>query len=402
LDANSDLGNNLWDADIDVGAYGFSLNIGSLTYDNQDLYVQSRFLGSDTYKVALANFTDDFNNSAWSNMLGVEIPEDAIDTYTGLETVDYSEYKDLFVELWKGAKENVKYSSIKGKKEFEVDGDKIKCTGIEVAVDRDYINDSISDAIDALMESYINSINMDSLSNYSTDDFDMDEFNEEIATLKSIEVTSDVVFDIYLDSKGRIVNMSTPADIEFTNNSEERLIEAVSFDLNFSGSERRVDVISGDVYIKADGEIACISVERNASVSDDEYIENLIFDVTSDSNDDVYTVIYSDTWDKQNRSFDMTIAMNENNEESFSVSMNGDFEDIVTGEAYTLNLKNAKLSLEGENVLIISGQYTYEPSKDSIGVPQDAVNLLDMTETEAGSMIYGVLGNVISIISSLN
>jgi hypothetical protein len=92
----------------------------------------------------------------------------------------------------------------------------------------------------------------------------------------------------------------------------------------------------------------------------------------------------------------MTIAMNENNEESFSVSMNGDFEDIVTGEAYTLNLKNAKLSVEGENVLIVSGQYTYEPSKASIEVPQDAVNLLDMTETEVESLIYSIIVNISS------
>jgi hypothetical protein len=387
LDANSDLGNNLWDADIEVGAYGFSLNIGSLTYDNQDLYIQSRFLGSDTYKVDLANITEDFNNSVWSDLLGTEIPEDTIDAYTGLETVDYSEYKDLVVELWKGAKENVKYSSIKGKKEFEVDGDTIKCTGIEVAVDKDYINNSISAVIEALLES---------LSNYSTDDFDVDEYNEEIAALKSLEVTGDVVFDIYLDSKGRIVNMSTPADIEFTNNSEEKLIEAVSFDLNFNGSERRADVISGDIYIKANGEIIRINVDRNSSVSDEEYDENIILNVASDGNGDVYTVSYANTWLKQNRSFDMAIAVKENDQESFELSANGDFDDIVTGESYTLNLKNAKLSVEGENVLIVSGQYTYEPSKDSIEVPQDSVNLLDMTETEAESMIYGVLGNIIS------
>jgi hypothetical protein len=400
LDGISDIKNNAWKADVEVGAYGFSLNIGSITYDNQDLYVQSRFLGSDTYKVALANFTEDFNNSVWSDILGTEIPEDAIDTYAGLETVDYSEYKDLVYDLWKEAKENVKYSSIKGKKEFEVAGDTIKCTGIEITVDKDYINASISDAIDALMESYIN--NMDSLSNYSTDDFDVDEFNEDISVLKSIGVTSDVVFDIYLDSKGCIVNMSTPADIEFANDSEEKLIEAVSFDLNFSGSERRADVISGDVYIKADGKIACINVDREAYVSDDEYDENIIINVSSDSSEDVYTVSYANTWDKQNRSFDMTIATKENNEETFALSMNGDFEDIVTGESYTLNLKNAKLSVEGENALIVSGQYTYEPSKDSIEVPQDSVNFFDMTKTEAESMIYGVLGNVISVISGSN
>jgi hypothetical protein len=293
----------------------------------------------------------------------------------------------LFVELWKGAKENVKYSSIKGKKEFEVDGDTIKCTGIEVAVDKDYINDSISAVIEALMES---------LSSYSTDDFDVDEFNEEIATLKSIEVTSDVVFDIYLDSKGRIVNMSTPADIEFTNNSEEKLIEAVSFDLNFVGSGRRADVISGDVYVKVDGEIVCINVDRSASVSDEEYDENIILNVASDGNGDVYTISYANTWTKQNRSFDMLIAVQENDQESFELSANGDFDDIVTGESYTLNLKNAKLSVEGENVLIVSGQYTYEPSKDSIEVPQASVNLLDMTETEAESMIYSILGNIFS------
>jgi hypothetical protein len=190
--------------------------------------------------------------------------------------------------------------------------------------------------------------------------------------------------------------MSTPADIEFTNNSEEKLIEAVSFDLNFNGSERRADVISGDIYIKANGEIIRINVDRNSSVSDEEYDENIILNVASDGNGDVYTVSYANTWLKQNRSFDMAIAVKENDQESFELSANGDFDDIVTGESYTLNLKNAKLSVEGENVLIVSGQYTYEPSKDSIEVPQDSVNLLDMTETEAESMIYGVLGNIIS------
>jgi hypothetical protein len=118
--------------------------------------------------------------------------------------------------------------------------------------------------------------------------------------------------------------------------------------------------------------------------------------VASDGNGDVYTVSYANNWIKQNRSFDMAIAVQENYQESFELVANGDFDDIVTGESYTLNLKNAKLSVEGENVLIVSGQYTYEPSKDSIEVPQDSVNLFDMTETEAESMIYSILGNIFS------
>jgi hypothetical protein len=379
LDCTADLKNSLWDADVGVGAYGFSINLGNLAYSDKNLYVQSRFLGSDAYRLDFTNFAEDFNNSAWSTMLGTQVPDDMMDIFEGLKTAGNRKYNNVVSESISDIRNNFKYSSIKEKKEFELDGKIVKCTGIEVSVEKEYVDSAIDNFIDVWNESY------------SAYGIDKNEFEEKI---EKARIADDLVFDIYLDSKGRIVNMSTPQDIEFTSNLGEGYIEAISFDLNFTGSEYRADVIKGDIYIKADGEICCINVDRNASVDDEQYDENMFFEVTSDSNDDTYTVSFDDTWDKQNRSFDMTLAMFENDEEEYNIYANGNFDDIVTGNAYTLNLKNLKISSQGENQLIISGKYTYEPTDEVVAIPSNSINILEMTESEIQTMIYSIVGNV--------
>jgi hypothetical protein len=78
------------------------------------------------------------------------------------------------------------------------------------------------------------------------------------------------------------------------------------------------------------------------------------------------------------------------------LSANGSFEDIIEGKAYTLEVKNAMLSVNGGNMVIVSGKYTYEPSNDTIEAPSNSIDVLKMTETEIENTFYSVLGNIYS------
>lgn len=390
IDAISDLKNSAWSADVGAGAYGISLDLGSITYADDAIYVKSRYLGSDTYKVSLSNIAEDFNNSAWSTLLGTTLPEDVLEPYEEASVVDLGQYSASLTEILKEAKASFEFEKLKGKKEVELDGKTVKCTGIEITLGKECIDDTIDSFFDVLSDGFADMAE----SAGSAVQYDEEEFNSSIEALKSLEVEDDVRFDIYLDTKGCIVNISTPEDIEITSSMDGGFSGAVSFDLDFLGSERRSDVIKGDIYVQAEDEIICLNVDRAAEVSKDEYDEDIVFTLSDDKGDDSISISYTNTWGYEDDSFDLEFSVSENDKEAWLITANGEFEDVVAGESYTLNLKNAKLTVNGEDLLILSGDLTYEPSSEEVETPEASVDIFKMTQTEIQSIIYGIWGSL--------
>jgi hypothetical protein len=391
LDTISDRANKAFDADINVGAYGISLPLGNLIYSDEKLYIKSdKIFDSDVYSIDCNSFVKDFNNSAWSQMLGTQIPEDVVDSYKDASSFDISGLKESFTELVDELKANASYSLLKDKKDFELDGKTSSCVGVEVAVDKDAASQAFAAYIDGYADS-VNSTFEDYLEKGIVDSYDADDFNEMAEELKNIELKDDLKFDIYLDSNGRMVNISTPNDIEFTGESGDIKLESVSFDINFNGTERRADNIDGKIYVKVDGAVNCYTISRLAEVNDTQYNEDIELTYESDSLDDFASVRYTNNWNKEDLSYDITLSLTDDGEEEFGFYADGYFTDIVKGEAFTFKLNNAKLVSDGENELIVSCKFTVEPTDETVIAPSSSIDLMGMSESEIENMLYGAI-----------
>ena len=56
-------------------------------------------------------------------------------------------------------------------------------------------------------------------------------------------------------------------------------VDSVAVDIDFSGSERALDLIDGGVYLQAGEEIIFMGISRDAEITDEYYSEDLTFSI---------------------------------------------------------------------------------------------------------------------------
>jgi hypothetical protein len=370
LDGLSDAGNNKAETSVSVGAYGISLSLGDLIYSDDTLYLKSKFIFKDNvYSINLENFAEDFNNSAWSDLLGVTIPKEYLENSESDKIKSIAELGEIYSKYSELLKDSASYSIIKEAREFENGGNTMKCTGVEMTVDKDALNSAYDELVNDFMEN---------------------NFSEVIFSLRYEE---DLVLDLYMDKNGRIVNISTPKDIKVTSQSQDVNLEAVAIDINFIGTERALDEINGGIYIKADDSISYLSLERNAEVTDELYREDIELSIENDSSEDKVTVSCTNEWNKDDKSFNIELGV-DTEEDTIDFYADGKFMDIVQGEQFTLKVNNAKVTVNGEDMAIICSTLEVEPVEKTIEVPTDSTDLLQMGEAEIENMLYGAFSSL--------
>jgi hypothetical protein len=371
VDSISDKTSKSFDAQVEIGTYGISLLLGNIMYSDNTMYFKSnKFLGLDVYSFECDNFIENFNNSAWSSFIGAKIDDATAETINEVEATDVNSIKDLSEEFWQELRANENYTALKDKKEFELDGKEVKCSGIEVSIDKDFATEAFNSYIEGLQD-IIKSAEVDELSQY-------------LEELEDIEFYDDFVFDMYLDSKGRIVNIATVQDIEMSS-------ETISFDINFAGTGRRTDSIEGEIYVKTDEDINRITISRNAGISDVEYNEELELVLDNNSDDDTISIMLYNNWNRGDLSFEVSASIMENGVEEAGLYADGAFTDVVKGESCTFNISNAKLVSEDENTLIISGVLKVEPTDSVVEIPESSIDLFGMSQDDITSLLYSVI-----------
>lgn len=396
VDAVVDYKKKLAEFDLGAGAYGFSMDVGKLVAADNVLYVSVPMVFEEVYSLDLTNLGRDFNQSVWSDIIGETIPEDYSLTLfpeTGkTDSNDQSDKKDTLLEIFLGKNstrdDSVQYETIKQKRTFTFGGTSAEYGGVRVTVNKDAYNESVAVMRDEFLASDTYKNIMKGYEASYSGDFDefkeyMDEFVEMIFGLR---FEQDFVLDFYLDKKGRIVNISTPEDVAVSNSYTE--FEFLAVDIDFAGTERTLDSIEGGIYVQSGDEIVYMGISRTAAMTESSYNEDLTLCIQSDADDDEITIGYKNDWGYDDHSFDgeLMIAVPDS---SIGIRADGSFTDIVQGVGYTFRIDHSAIIIDGEDLLLMTGSIMTEPADDTIEVPDDAVNILDMSEADIVRLLYG-------------
>lgn len=395
LDGVSDAKNKQGNCSISAGTAGFNMSIADITVDNTVIYLNIPMLSDDVYSLDFATFVEDYNNSAWRELIGEEMPEDYSEAI--LEGVtsgaDLSELEqeliDKLSQRVSEIKETIQYAKLKEKKEFEVRGKTAQCSGITITIAKDDANAFLAGIKNDIMESdyYLETIEK-SFADYVDEDADYDSYKDEIdevtETLLGMQLDEDLVINVYFDKEGRILQiMCDRADMSGDYGYFE-------FTADFEGEERTLDDVSIDIIFGSDdGEELGISLTRTAEVTDENYSDNIGIDFYSGSRDADLEMTFWNDWTYSDDSFDFGVTMEADND-SIKLTGNGAFTDITKGESYTLDLDNLTLSIDDAE-LILTGSLLVEPFDGDIEIPANSVNVFDMTEDDIYELIYDVL-----------
>ena len=396
IDSVTDYKEKMGEYEVRAGTYGFDMNIGNIVAADNTLYITVPLMLKDkVYSLDLTNLGKDFNNSAWSELLGEELPEEyAVTLFESPNTA--ANIKDVGVdsELYKivhqhfsAVANTMTFDKIKEKKTFAFDGADTAYGGVRLTVDKDAYNEAAEGIRDAILAS---DFYEESKKGYQSiygisygEKMDM-----AVECMFDIRFEQDIILDFYLDQRGRIVNLSTPEDIAVS--GEYSQVESLAVDIDFSGSERALDSIEGGVYMQADDEILCLGISRSASVTEECYNEDLTFRLQGDNSDEEITFCYTNAWGYEDKTFDMQMAL-ETEEDSIGLRADGSFMDIVKGEGYTFQIDHAAISFDQEDMLLMTGSIMMEPVENRIEVPKDAENILEMTSSDIQELFYGAL-----------
>lgn len=357
--------------DIGVGVYGFEVSFADIAATEDTLYVSLPMLLKDTYSVGLTRLGEDFNNSQWAKLLDTELPEDySIALFERSD--DEEESTGNFNQFYRTVKENVKYQNITEKK----DG----YTGVRVLLEQEAANL----CVEALAADMRESASYEAYKSRPQNMQKGEDLDKAIEALETVRFETDCMFDFYFDNKGRIVNIVTPADIEMEDGS------ALSVEIVFSGKERVLDVIEGNIYVKDGGSIYYIGIDREADVSDTLYSEKFEISLQTDDHDNDMLFSYQNEFGKEDLDFDMEIYI-EIPDNSLWFGADGEFTDIVKGESYTFRMNNAKLEVDDEQLCYASIVSKIEPSDKEPEIPDSARDLLALDSSEIQQLIYEAL-----------
>ncbi len=399
VDGVTDYKKKMAEYGLSAGAYGFKMNIGNIVAADNTLYLSAPMVfQKEVYSLELTNLGRDFNNSAWASLVGETLPEDySVTLFEDANAEDGdgqfgrdNELLKIFQKQGRINAESMKFETIDQKREFTFDGTSAEYGGVRVTMDKDAYNESMEAIRDDVLASEFYDELMKGYQTSYTGDFG--EFREEmdyvIEQLFGLRFEQDPVIDFYLDKKGRIVNISTPEDIAVS--GQDLDIEFLAVDIDFAGTERTLDSIEGGIYVQAGDEILYMGISRTASITEDYYSENLTLSMQENNSDDEITFWYANKWGYSDQTFDLQMSI-EVPDTSIGIRAEGAFTDIVKGESYTFQLNHGALTMDGEDMLLMTGSIGIEPADNTIEVPENATNVFEMSESDIEDLLYGIM-----------
>ena len=397
VDAVTDYRKKMAEYDVSLGTYGIDMNIGSIVAADNTVYVSVPIIfHDDVYSLDLTNLGKDFNNSALSSLMNETLPEDySLTLFSDREEDDRdsageSEFQKILKRQSSTLAESIQFETIRQNKEFTIDGVSAEYGGVRVTMNKDAYNESVEAMRDDIFASDFYEGFLKGYQTTYTGDFDAfkEEMDSVIRQIFDLRFEQDIVLDFYLDRQGRIINISTPEDLAVS--GEDIVVDSLAVDISFLGKERTLDSVEGGIYVQSDDEILYMGISRTAEITDDYYSEDLTLTMQDDNSDDEITFCYSNQWGYDDQTFDMVVSI-EAPDTSMEISADGGYTDIVKGESYTLRLNHGALTVDGEDLLLLTGSIGIGPADDTIEVPEDAINVLEMSESDIEDLFYGLL-----------
>lgn len=370
---------------IGVGMYGFQIPFADVAATSDMLYIALPQFLKDTYHVGLTNLGENFNNSEWAQLLDTTLPDDySVEFFEENEDAEAS--ADLISVLTKSAaviKENTTFENVKDTENSRV--------GVRVCVTKEAVNQYLELLEEDLFESEFYEIYLEELMERAGDASEAARLKEAFDALiegaTGVRFRTDYVLDYYFDQKGRIVNISSPVDME----TEDGAVLAMN--LSFLGEERVLDVIEGGIFVKHGEKIKYFGMERNAEVTDAFYNEDVTLLIQTDNHNQDMTFSYANDFDKEAMSYDMELMV-DIPDGKLELEADGEFTDIVKGEGYTFRVNNSSLKVDDEELCYLSAVVELEPADEDPEIPKDSVDLLEMSMQDIQKMVYEALASI--------
>ena len=364
---NYDHANKLMSAEFVVSAYNVSLAQMNLAADEDRFYFGMPGIISNTYYIDAANFGQEYNASVWRELLGVDGLDDdyALDLFPEVAKEDEAGSGGIFGKDIKKLAEGITIENSKDTKKIEMDGKTVSCSGISVTIDKEVMNDFL------------------------------DELEAELAASGQGDISvfrfkKDIKLTFYLDNKDRIVCIETAEKVKL----EDSAVETIEFTFVFSGKERTMDEVSGNVEMVSPDDTLYMDITGEASLTADVY-ESAYKVVFSDEAGNEANLLYNISWDIKNKEFDADFKVYDEYEE-LTFEMVGGFEDIEKGKCATFRLGQLKVLLDEEEVCRFSGALTVGPVTDKIEMPSEAVNFMTMSQEDIFGLINEIYENIMN------
>ncbi len=193
-----------------------------------------------------------------------------------------------------------------------------------------------------------------------------------------------------MDNKDRIVCIETAEKVKL----EDSAVETIEFTFVFSGKERTMDEVSGNVEMVSPDDTLYMDITGEASLTADVY-ESAYKVVFSDEAGNEANLLYNISWDIKNKEFDADFKVYDEYEE-LTFEMVGGFEDIEKGKCATFRLGQLKVLLDEEEVCRFSGALTVGPVTDKIEMPSEAVNFMTMSQEDIFGLINEIYENIMN------
>lgn len=391
IDAVSDYKKKMGEYAVSAGTYGIHMSIGNIVAADNTLYITVPILFKDKiYSIDLSNLGNDFNDSAWSELIGEKLPEDfALTLFESPSTAANIKEAGTDSELYKIMSKHgrtianaMTVEKLKGMKE-EV----IAHSGVRLIVDKDAYNKAAQGMRDDILASDFYEESKKGYQNIYGIRYGED-MDRVIEYMFDIRFEQDLLLDFYFDKKGRIINISTPEDMAVS--GEHTDVDSVAVDIDFSGRERALDLIDGGVYLQAGEEIIFMGISRDAEITDEYYSEDLTFSIQLDNSDEEIVCWFTNLWGYEDHTFDMQMGLKAV-DELIGFRADGSFVDIVKEKGCTVELDHAAVFSEEEDLLLMTGSITTEQTQNKIEVPEKAENLLEMTSKDIQELFYDAL-----------
>ena len=349
---------------------------------------------NDTYRLQLDTLGADYNASAWKDQLGFKVDSDvSIDFFTR-EDADYTDMEELMDALSEDAqtlKDTIVVQKASDKASIKTSNKSMQCSGVNITIPKDAMNVFLNSFQEKFMASSmyqqgITKLIEQSSIAYLLEDDIRELVDGQVEDVLDIRCMNDISLNLYMDSKGRIVRIMTPQAIE----CKDSQIKSMELSSDLAGTDRTLDVIEAACKLNTVNGTETYSISRDASVTDEEYKEDLTLDVVGTDNMTALTMRYKNTWKLDTLAFDGRIEL-ESGDEKYKLSADGSYKDIVEGQSYTLDLDTASLEVDDKALMRIAGTFGIEQGMGEVEIPQDSIDLMQMDSTSIYQMFYQML-----------
>lgn len=325
--------------DFAVSIFNATLFQTRMTVIEDVLYMEIPNLLTRPYSVTLSSLGKDYNNSVWADLTGIQIADDySYDFFAQPETgADTSiarlkeELREVLLadltDMW----DNVGIEESGDTKKIERNGETVVCDAIVVTLDKGDLGELLEDVSNSIFKSgYVEGFLEKAMAfggDFTGETVFRKFLTEVLARQIHLDLEDDVQICFYLDNKDRILAIETYDTVHL----KDSKINDFYFSFEFTGSERTLDHVSGEISLKLSGHEMTLEIGR--------------------------------------------------------ITANGALQDTKTGGALTLELSRCTFSKDGEAYLTLSGALGLKPFKGSIKAPKDAGDFFDPDESEIYQII---------------